>query len=189
MLYSQQFGQPGVKRLLAAASRVRRFGVVPNPFEGVQGMHAHDDDLAMYIQGRLPAEKLIPLESHLGSCKICESKLARMAESFGALGRSTQQKVTEERRRDARVETNDQAFMQILSPLSFGRVQIRVMDVSKNGLKLLVPEFLQQGTMVQIRMRQAIMLAEVRHCRKAEAGFHAGVQLQDVFSTSHDVFS
>ncbi|HEY2844797.1 MAG TPA: PilZ domain-containing protein [Bryobacteraceae bacterium] len=147
-------------------------------------MHAHENDLALYIQGRLPAEKLMPLECHLGACKACEFKLSRAAEFFGDPENRKQQLAPEERRRDRRVFSEDQAIMQILSPLSFGRVGIRVVDVSKNGLKLLVPEFLQQGTMVQIRMVHSIMLAEVRHCRKAGEGFHAGVQLQDVFSTS-----
>lgn len=73
--------------------------------------------------------------------------------------------------------------MRVLEPLSAGLSEIQVLDASEEGLKLSVPRFLPPGALVQIHLKSAIALAEVRYCLSAEQEFHAGVALQDVYWT------
>jgi hypothetical protein len=85
-----------------------------------------------------------------------------------------------ERRREPRIPTDDAASMQVLNPLLDGRFAIRVLDVSRNGLKLSTLTYLQRGTLVQVYIRNIVALGEVRHCVKIGDEFHAGVRLDDV---------
>jgi hypothetical protein len=89
-----------------------------------------------------------------------------------------------ERRAGARFPTEDPARMKVLQPLGAKAAEVQVLDVSQDGLKLRVPANLQPGTIVQIVLKNAVMLAEVRYCVQAELGFQAGVQLRDVVWTT-----
>ena len=60
----------------------------------------------------------------------------------------------------------------------------RVLDTSKEGLKLFIPRELMKGALIQIHLRDLFILAEVRYCRSFGTGFHAGVLIQDVFAAS-----
>ncbi len=70
--------------------------------------------------------------------------------------------------------------MTVLHPLSPDRTDIRIIEVSKRGLKLLVPHFVQSHSIIQVRVNGVIALGEVRYCAPAAAGFHAGLSIQDV---------
>jgi hypothetical protein len=70
--------------------------------------------------------------------------------------------------------------MTVLHPLSPDRTDIRIIEVSKRGLKLLVPHFLQSDSIIQVRVPGAIALGEVRYCAPAPEGFYAGLSIQDV---------
>ena len=72
--------------------------------------------------------------------------------------------------------------MKLVNPASAVRTNVRVLDVSEGGVKVRVAEALKPGTVIQVRLKGAIALAEVRYCRKVGTEFHVGVQLQDVFS-------
>jgi len=91
-----------------------------------------------------------------------------------------------ERRREPRIATDDAASMQVLNPLLDGRVAIRVLDVSRNGLKLCTLTHLQRGTLVQVYLRNIVAMGEVRHCVKIGDEFHAGVRLDDVLAHHSD---
>ncbi len=86
-----------------------------------------------------------------------------------------------ERRSCVRILTDDPASMKVLNPFSPSRWDVRVLDVSAQGLKLCVPEFLHPGTAIQIRLEHTIALAEVRYCLACGAEFYVGVQFQDIF--------
>ncbi len=86
-----------------------------------------------------------------------------------------------EKRRGPRVATDDPAVLTILEPRQPGRMNMKVVDASKQGLKLLVPSELVRGAVVQIRVRDFFIMAEIRHCHAAGSAFHVGVQIQDVF--------
>jgi hypothetical protein len=85
-----------------------------------------------------------------------------------------------ERRARTRFPTDDAAWMKVVEPPGAKGAEVRVLDVSHGGLKLRVPANLPPGTIVEIDLEGAVMLAEVRYCVRAELGFHAGVQLQNV---------
>jgi PilZ domain len=87
-----------------------------------------------------------------------------------------------EKRSEPRVPTDDPASMHILSPLIDERFAIRVLDASKNGLKLSASIHLQPGMLVQVRIRNSIAIGEVRHCTKVGEEFHAGIRLDDVIT-------
>jgi hypothetical protein len=55
------------------------------------------------------------------------------------------------------------------------------MDVSPRGLRILIPHDVMRGELVQLYVRDLFILAEVRNCREAGKGFHAGVLVHDVF--------
>lgn len=93
------------------------------------------------------------------------------------------QAVEENRRIEARFSTDERAKMRVLRPLGPPGSEVRVLDISRGGLKLLVQEILQPGMLVQVRLKNAIALAEVRYCVPAHSGYYAGVKLQDVFWT------
>jgi hypothetical protein len=92
-----------------------------------------------------------------------------------------------ERRSEGRFVTDDPARMRALAPLASQGANVRILDVSRGGFKLLISDLLQPGTIVQVHLKKAIVLAEVRYCVPAEVGFHAGVMFQDVFWTAAEV--
>jgi hypothetical protein len=54
------------------------------------------------------------------------------------------------------------------------------MDVSRNGLKVRTPQFVGRGAIVQVLIKEGIILGEVRYCAPAEAKFDAGIQILDL---------
>lgn len=85
-----------------------------------------------------------------------------------------------ERRLSVRVPSDESTALHVLKPLSTGRLAARVVDVSAGGMKLSVLEFLNPGSMVQIRLKDTIILGEVRYCVPTKDGFHVGVRQEGV---------
>jgi len=88
-----------------------------------------------------------------------------------------------ERRQDPRFAIDEPARMKVLQPIGPSSV-IRILDISRSGLKISVAEFLAPGTVIQIHLKASVAFAEVRFCTAQGEGFHAGVQFQDVFWTN-----
>jgi hypothetical protein len=86
-----------------------------------------------------------------------------------------------EHRKHQRVPTDDPAVIKLIYPVISGPLTARVLDVSKEGLRVRLSVRLQPGTTVQIQMERVIVFAEVRYCLQVEWSFEAGVQIQDVF--------
>ena len=145
-------------------------------------MHLRDEDLELYVLGQLSPSQVSTIEAHLHGCESCGSKLSQTVKFVQELNGAQQQgPAAGERRRSVRVPSDDPARLQVFSPLSPARSDVRVLDVSTHGLKLHVPEYLQPGTVVQIRLANSVVLGEVRYCLPASVGFHVGVSLEDVF--------
>ena len=85
-----------------------------------------------------------------------------------------------DRRAETRVSTGELAKMKVLRPLGESS-EVEVLDISKGGLKLRVPEMLQPGTIIQVHLKAAIAMAEVRYCIANGHGFHAGLRFLDLF--------
>ncbi len=148
-------------------------------------MHPQTEDLALYALGELPEEVSAAVETHLQTCVDCgiqfeESRLAigqwAEAERLGYTG--------PEQRKSPRLETDDPAVLTVMKPERMSRMRIRILDASREGLKLLVPFELATGTFVQVHMRDLFILAEVRYSIPAGDEFHAGVLIHDVFPSS-----
>ncbi|HEY4364119.1 MAG TPA: PilZ domain-containing protein [Bryobacteraceae bacterium] len=115
-----------------------------------------------FVVGRMSPQQITAVKS-------------RLAECYKRAGRTGS-----ERRQEARFATDEPARMKVLQPIG-PSAQIRVLDISRGGLKITVPELLPPGTVLQIHMKSAIAFAEVRYCTMHGAEFHAGVRFQDVF--------
>jgi hypothetical protein len=120
-----------------------------------------------FVIGRLSPNQVSAVRSRLAECER-----SKRGERTGA-----------ERRQDVRVVTNDAARMKVLQPLG-PNTEVRVLDISRGGLKITVPEFLAPGTVIQIHVKSAIAFAEVRYCTHDGTDWQAGVRFQDVFWTN-----
>jgi hypothetical protein len=85
-----------------------------------------------------------------------------------------------EKRCDPRFPANEVASMHPVSPLILDRSTVQILNVSKRGLMLRAPEFLQVGIVIQIRLKNLFVLGEVRYCKPVDEMFHVGVQIQDL---------
>jgi hypothetical protein len=86
-----------------------------------------------------------------------------------------------EKRREHRIPTdNHPGQIQAFSPFSPTKIRVQIMDVSRNGLKVRTPQFVGRGAIVQVLIKEAIILGEVRYCVPAGAEFDAGIQILDL---------
>lgn len=92
----------------------------------------------------------------------------------------------EERRREVRKPTDEPASIQLLSPLEPARFNVRVLDISRAGLKIRTQRFLSRGVVLQIHLRDMMILGEVRYCVVADNAFYAGLCIQDCVERRKD---
>lgn len=132
-------------------------------------VHSSYDDLVRYIQGQLAPERLSVIDPHLLDCIICREKLSKVVGSQLMLHVVGKAKADQKRERsEPRFNAGSEAIMQSLSPLSLDRQNVKVLDVSKNGVGILAPESALPGTIMQIRINTAVELGEVRYCSACE---------------------
>ena len=144
-------------------------------------MHMETEHLELYALGELAEDVAGVVESHLKECVACG---IQFEESRGIIGQWValeEEHRGKERRKSPRTETDDPAVLTVLRPDQSPRTRVRILNASKVGLKLEVPNELMRGMVVQVNVRDLFILAEVRHCRPAGESFHAGVLIQDVF--------
>jgi hypothetical protein len=147
--------------------------------------HPETDHLRAYALRQLPREHSIIVDFHLLMCAYCGIRLQEIRTSIGHwTGVEKLPRFGAENRKSVRVPTDDLAVLTVLRPEPSGHIDTRVLDTSKEGLKLFIPCELLKGTVVQIHLRDLFILAEVRYCRSFGTGFHAGVLIQDIFATS-----
>ena len=151
-------------------------------------MHVRDDELELYIFGRLSHTQDLVVESHLIECEACAAKLSDAVTFAGRLAELSRRQRPEdkERRRHPRVSADDPASVKLLNPPWSGPLEARVLDISREGLKLRVAEFLNPGSLVQIRLKGTVAFGEIRHCRPVDTFFDVGVWLRDVFPNVPD---
>lgn len=146
-------------------------------------MHMQADHLELYALGELPDDLSSAIECHLKSCGDCGDQFEGSRLTIGQWIALADEPAYfgPENRRSPRVATDDPAVLTVLKPEQSARIKIRIVDASKEGLKLLVPRELMRGMIVQVHVHGFFILAEVRYCVPAGEDFHAGVQIQDVF--------
>jgi hypothetical protein len=87
-----------------------------------------------------------------------------------------------DRRREPRFECDDVAAEVRTETFC---LKGRVLDISRSGLRLAVPEALTAGSEVTVYFNRVVAACEVRYCTVSEAGwFDAGLQMQDVMQTA-----
>jgi hypothetical protein len=153
-------------------------------------MHLHDDLLELYLQGGLENEGLenafmTEVESHLGLCKSCSDRLVEPAlftDQMAVFDHGQRASDGNERRRLTRIATDDPATIQQVGPFSPDRSSVRVLDISREGLRIHSSISLLPGAFVKIRLRRVIALGVVRYCVTTKNEFDLGVFLQDLFS-------
>jgi hypothetical protein len=141
-------------------------------------LHVHEDDLELYVRGRLKLERISPLESHLAECQMCQELLSacvgqRLA--FQPTPGTTSEAA--QKRTEPRFSTEGEGSLQELHPLSLDRQKINIVNVSKNGLGLLSPKAIYPGTIVQLRIKDIVELGNVRYCFASGDGFQIGLRL------------
>jgi hypothetical protein len=144
-------------------------------------MHVRDQDLEMYLLDRLQNGETPKLESHLAECDDCAMRLSSVAFFDQLVELSRKQAVLggAEKRREPRVATQDSGVLQTITPFSADRLNITVLDISKNGMRVAAPIFMYPGTTVKVRLKSMMAFGDVRYCRRFGYSFHAGIQLYD----------
>jgi PilZ domain len=88
-----------------------------------------------------------------------------------------------ERRCQERIQMTGPIRIKVLNPMSStapsGHAQL--VDRSDKGLKVRVPRFITPGAVVQMRLKEAFALGEVRYCLPYGPEFHVGVRLLELF--------
>jgi hypothetical protein len=142
-------------------------------------VHSHEDDLELYVSGRLEPGQTGAVEAHLLECLSCRERLSQcigLRLKLHPTGKAKSREAYE--RSELRFTTGDEAVFQELHPLSMDRHRVKVVDVSKNGLGILAPKSVLPGSIVQVRIKATVELGEVRHCTGlGNKGFRIGLRL------------
>ena len=141
--------------------------------------HIHEDNLELYLGGRLEAQRISPVEFHLQECDLCRGRLSdclgqRLAlHVVGGTKSDAAQK-----RCEPRFNTDGEGTIQELHPLSLDRHRVKIVNVSKNGLGLVSPKAMLPGTIVQLRIGDTVVLGNVRYCSAPDDdNFRIGLRL------------
>jgi hypothetical protein len=152
--------------------------------------HVHDEEIQLYIRGQLEIAHTSTIEFHLTNCVRCQDQLKLTAKFFAQLAEfSTLQMAYGglEARTEPRFRAECTGTLQALKPMSPEHLSVRIINVSKNGLGLLVPRCLYPGTLVQVRIGGAFALGEVRYSRQVGEQFQTGIHLEAVSKCLVDV--
>jgi PilZ domain/Putative zinc-finger len=147
-----------------------------------QTEHVLETELEQYLKDQLSKETLAVIDAHLGSCQACASKLTEQDKCLWYLAELNSNDARDgERRRHPRLATNDPASLQVLNPFSDDVWDVRIVDVSRSGLRTHTPKSLLPGSLIKVKMQYSVACGDVRYCIPADNGFYAGVRLHDYF--------
>lgn len=144
-------------------------------------MHFTDKELDLRLHDRLPADRAEELEVHLAECAECSERMANLAGALSRADRISRLPAQQgERRSSLRVACDDPAQMQVLRPFSPNRLEARILNVSRGGMKLRLKQAVDSGSLIQIRFKDSVVFGEVRYCARAGGEFEAGVHIHDL---------
>jgi anti-sigma factor RsiW len=113
-------------------------------------MHVSAKDLELYLLGQLTEENTSFVARHVSECESCTNHLeetkkfvARMRGLSQHLGQGTDPK---ERRRHPRIPTDNPARLRVLQPVVLAQEDIRILDTSREGLKLVTTRPIDPGS-------------------------------------------
>jgi hypothetical protein len=145
-------------------------------------VHAHEDDLELYSRGRLEPGHTLTVEAHLRDCPSCRGRLSQcigLRRDFHPTGTTKAEETSE--RSELGLTAGDDAVLQELNPLSLDRQKVTIADISIDALSIHASESVFPGTMVQLRIRNTVLLGEVRECSVVENGYRIALRLQSEF--------
>jgi len=142
-------------------------------------VHIHEDDLALYLRGRLESEHIWSVEQHLLECNLCRECLSICLGHQVALHLLQRTKPEPaQKRSEPRFSAEGEAILQEIHPLSLDRQKVMIVNISKNGLGILSPKAIFPGTVVQLRINGIVELGTVRYCStSSDDGFRVGLRL------------
>jgi hypothetical protein len=145
--------------------------------------HIEEKDLELYLKAQLSDESIAAFEAHLGGCKECVNRLAEQDKCLWYLAELSagDSAGDGDKRRYPRVVTDEAAALQVINPFSVDSWDVRIVNVSKGGLRTYTPNNLLPGSLLKIKMRYSVACGDVRYCVRADNGFYAGVRLHDYF--------
>jgi hypothetical protein len=84
-----------------------------------------------------------------------------------------------ERRREQRNSADDQGHIRMLNPVSAETSTVQLVDRSTDGLRIKSSLSLSPGTQVQIRLKDSLLVGEVRYCTgELKDGFAIGIRVE-----------
>ncbi len=96
------------------------------------------------------------------------------------LGVSSEITVKFERRIEPRSVSWDEAIMLVATPID-RRQTVRVLDISKCGMRILTSKRLGHGETLQLRLSATLIMGIVRSCKLVAGGFSIGVEFINVY--------
>ena len=143
--------------------------------------HVHEDDIQLYLRGGLEPERTPTTEFHLLECESCRQLLSEcLGQRLAFHAIKTAKSAAAQERSEPRFDTAGEGTVQELHPLSLDRQKIRIVNMSKNGLGIVVPKAILPGTIVQLRIKDRVELGNVRYCSAlGDDGFRVGLRLHD----------
>jgi hypothetical protein len=150
-----------------------------------QVAHLFHHDLETYLTRLLPAEVDSVVENHLRECGACVARLTHWADFLTKLSEipAPLPEGKRELRRNPRFQTNSSGLLQILKPFSSEWWDIRITNVSRDGMRLNVPFRVPQSSLIKVKMQTSLYFGETRYCERAsDEFFYVGVHLHDFYT-------
>jgi anti-sigma factor RsiW len=151
-------------------------------------VHVRLDDLELYVRGGLPDAETTEISSHVAACPECSEKLSEARGFLDQLARLSERQMAHpspaERRKNHRVPTDDPARIKLLYPAISEALPARILDVSKEGMKVELSHILEPGATIEVLFKRFVAIAEVRYSIQVGEVYHCGVLIQDVFTKS-----
>jgi hypothetical protein len=144
-------------------------------------VHVHEDDIELYLRGGLEPERAPTMEFHLLECESCRQLLSDcLGRQLAFHAIKAPKSTAAQKRSEPRFDTTGEGTVQELHPLCLDRQKIRIVNMSKNGLGIVVPKAILPGTIVQLRIKDTVELGSVRYCSAfGDDGFRVGLRLHE----------
>jgi hypothetical protein len=84
-----------------------------------------------------------------------------------------------ELRHEPRASIREAASLHVFNPLVAGCSGVTAADRSADGLQIISPCPISIGALVQVRLANALVFGQVRHCAAAAGGFRIGVLIEN----------
>jgi hypothetical protein len=83
-----------------------------------------------------------------------------------------------ERRTEARYPAQEAAELEIM--FDCRPIYGTILDVSRSGLRIELPQRINRGEQVKVKLNRNVIFGEVRYCRAVSDAFHAGIRIHDL---------